>query len=262
MPRIALGIEYNGSCYHGWQRQDDNAKTIQAKLEDALSFVANHPVEVYCAGRTDAGVHGLGQVVHFDTSSMRKLDAWVLGSNSKLPHDICVRWAKEMPDDFHARFSAIARQYYYFIDNRRIPAAIFHNKVTCHRNKLDEIKMAEAAQYLLGEQDFSSYRSAACQSKTPIRNVMHLKIVRQQDLIMIDIKANAFLHHMVRNIVGVLMTIGERKQPPIWAKEVLLARDRKVAAVTAPANGLYLYAVEYLEKYALDVNSSKLFFIG
>lgn len=242
--RVALGIEYNGTNYHGWQRQP-NLPTVQQHVETALTQVANQPIEVQCAGRTDIGVHAKEQVVHFDTTSRRKLDAWVLGGNSNLSNDIAILWAKKVSSDFHARFSAKARRYRYLIYNAKIRPAMLNNQVTWHYASLNEKLMHEAGQYLLGEHDFSSFRGCDCQSKSPMRNVMAIQVKRQHKLVIIDIKANAFLMHMVRNIAGVLMAIGQGKKDPIWAKEVLQACDRTVAGVTAPACGLYFMRVDY-----------------
>ena len=246
--RIALGLEYKGTNYHGWQRQDGLA-TVQGEVEQALSQVADHNVEVFCAGRTDVGVHAKGQVIHFDTEAKRKLDAWVSGGNSYLPHDISILWAKEVDAEFHARFSAMARNYRYLIYNYKIRSALYADQVAWHVKELDEKRMLEAAQYLIGEHDFSSFRGCDCQAKTPMRNVQQIKIKRQNRLIILDIKANAFLMHMVRNIAGLLMAIGGHKQEPIWAKQVLEACDRRVAGITAPACGLYLTRVHYPDKY-------------
>jgi tRNA pseudouridine38-40 synthase len=246
--RIALGLEYQGTNYHGWQRQD-GLVTVQGEVEKALSKVADHNLEVYCAGRTDVGVHSKGQVIHFDTEALRKLDAWVLGGNSYLPHDISILWAREVRDDFHARFSAVARSYRYLIYNHKIRPALFADQVAWQVKELDVELMFEAAQYLIGEHDFSSFRGCDCQAKTPMRHVQYLNIKREKKLIILDIKANAFLMHMVRNIAGLLMAIGECKHDPIWAREVLQACDRRVAGITAPACGLYLTRVHYPEQY-------------
>lgn len=244
MTRIALGIEYDGSHYHGWQRQA-NLPTVQLAVEKALSFVANTPITVQCAGRTDTNVHAFGQVVHFDTELERSLTAWTQGVNTQLPPDICVRWAQPVSDDFHARFGATARHYCYLIDNQPTSPAILHQRVTWHPRKLDVNRMIAAATHWIGEHDFSSFRGAHCQSKSPMRHVYHVDVSMQLGLIKINIKANAFLHHMVRNMVGVLMLIGEGKQPSTWAKTVLEAKDRQAAAQTAPATGLYLMEVDY-----------------
>jgi tRNA pseudouridine38-40 synthase len=247
--RIALGIEYDGTNYYGWQRQD-NVSTIQEKVENALSQVAAQPIRVTCAGRTDAGVHAFGQVVHFDTDAMRPDSAWILGTNSNLPPDIRILWARHVSDDFHARYSATARQYRYIIYNNKVASAILRHRAMWVPFVLNEKLMREAGQYLIGEHDFSSFRGSACQSKSAMRNVMFLEVTRGAGMITIDIKANAFLLHMVRSIVGMLVKIGTSEKSPFWAKEVLEAHDRKVSAATAPAQGLYLVGVEYgVEKF-------------
>ncbi|AYO10005.1 MAG: tRNA pseudouridine(38-40) synthase TruA [Pseudomonadota bacterium] len=248
--RIALGIEYNGTNYFGWQRQRE-VKSVQEELEKALSVVANHPVEVQCAGRTDAGVHGTGQVVHFDTNVSRKMVAWTMGANANMPSDIAVRWAVEVNDDFHARFSATARRYRYIIFNHALRPGILNSGVSHYHGELDEKKMHEAGQYLLGENDFSSFRAAHCQSLSPCRNMMHLNVTRHGDYIVIDIKANAFVHHMVRNITGSLIKVGRGEEKPEWIKSLLEAKDRKLAGATAKAEGLYLVDVDYPEEFGL-----------
>lgn len=248
--KLALGIEYDGSRYYGWQRQQE-VRSVQEKLEIALTKVANHPVEVVCAGRTDAGVHGTGQVVHFETTARRKDAAWTLGVNTHLPADIAVRWVKAVPDDFHARFSATARRYRYMIYNQRLRPAILGGGITHFYHPLDVEKMQRAGQCLLGENDFTSFRAVQCQSRTPMRNVMHLNVTRHGAYVVVDIKANAFVHHMVRNIVGSLMEIGCGNQPESWMAELLAAKDRKLAAATGRAEGLYLVAVDYPARYAL-----------
>ncbi|GGK28576.1 tRNA pseudouridine(38-40) synthase TruA [Aliivibrio fischeri] len=242
--RIALCIEYDGAEYYGWQRQRD-VNSVQEELEKALTIVANEPIEVHCAGRTDAGVHGTGQVVHFDTTSSRKLAAWMMGANANLPKNIAVRWAKEVNEDFHARFTATARRYRYIIYNNRLRPAILGHGVSHYHDALDANLMHEAGQYLLGENDFTSFRAVHCQSRSPWRNLMHLKVTRYGDFIVIDIKANAFVHHMVRNITGSLIEVGKGKQKPEWIKWLLEAKDRKLAGATAKAEGLYLVDVDY-----------------
>lgn len=249
--RIALGLEYNGTNYHGWQQQNDLV-TIQSCVETAVSKVADHPIKIVCAGRTDVGVHAKGQVVHFDTEANRKIDSWLFGINHYLPDDIVVKWVKPIDETFHARHSALARHYKYIIYNHKVRPAILLNQVAWHFIPLNEKLMHTAGQYLLGELDFSSFRSAFCQSTTPMRNVHHLKVTRRNDLIIIDIKANAFLQHMVRNISGLLIAIGEGKHPPEWAKEVLAKRDRRVSAPAAPASGLYLTKIYYPAIYNLS----------
>jgi len=242
--RIALGIEYDGTGYHGWQKQD-NICTVQEKVEYALSQVAAEPINVVCAGRTDAGVHALGQVVHFDTTAMRSDRAWILGTNTNLSPDIRVLWARHTTSDFHARFSAIARQYRYIIYNNTVASAILRHRTMWLPFVLDEKLMHEAGQYLVGKHNFSSFRGSSCQAKSAERNVISLVVARNGGMITIDIKANAFLLHMVRCIVGMLIKVGEGEKPPSWAKEILIARDRRVSAATAPAQGLYLVGVEY-----------------
>ncbi len=246
--RIALGIEYDGTAFYGWQRQQ-NVISVQESLEKALAVVANEAIEVFCAGRTDAGVHGTGQVVHFDTTSVRNERAWTMGVNSNLPDSVAVKWAKEVTDDFHARFSATARRYRYIIANTRLRPAIMGQGVSHYHSPLDAEAMHQAAQTLLGERDFSSFRAAMCQSKTPFRNIHHINIQRYGDFIIVDIKANAFLHHMVRNIVGSLLEIGTGKQDVAWLESVRDAKDRKVAAVTAKPYGLYLVEVDYPDQF-------------
>jgi len=248
--KLALGIEYDGSRYYGWQRQQE-VRSVQEKLEKALSKVANHDVSVFCAGRTDAGVHGTGQVVHFETTSARADGAWTLGVNANLPEDIAVRWVKAVPDEFHARFSATARRYRYLIYNQRLRPAILGRGVTHFYHPLDAGKMHRAGQCLLGENDFTSFRAVQCQSRTPWRNLMHLNVTRQGAFVIVDIKANAFVHHMVRNIVGSLMEIGCGNQPENWMATLLAAKDRTLAAATARAEGLYLVAVDYPSHFAL-----------
>lgn len=248
--RIALGIEYYGHGFYGWQAQrHDNLPTIQGYLEDALAKVANEPIFLHCAGRTDANVHATGQVVHFDTNAKRHIDAWIWGTNTFLPSSIVVKWARHVDYRFHARFKATARRYRYIIYNHPIRPAILSTRATWHYYPLDIDRIREAATYLIGEQDFSSFRSSQCNSKTPMRNVTEFTIARQGHYIIIEIEANAFLHHMVRNIVGSLMKVGSGLKPPAWIGEVLAAKSRKAAAETAPADGLYLTHVRYPEPY-------------
>ncbi|MFI0489562.1 MAG: tRNA pseudouridine(38-40) synthase TruA [Yersinia sp. (in: enterobacteria)] len=248
--KIALGIEYDGSRYFGWQRQLD-VVSVQACLEAALSKVANEPIGVFCAGRTDTGVHATGQVVHFVTRAARKDAAWTMGVNSHLPPDIAVRWVKTVDHDFHARFSATARRYRYIIFNHRYRPAVLVQGVThCHM-PLDAEKMAQAARCLLGEHDFTSFRAVQCQSRTPWRNLKQVKITRHGAYIVIDIKANAFVHHMVRNIVGSLLEIGIGNQDVSWMAQLLALKDRTRAAATAKAEGLYLVSVDYPEYFDL-----------
>ncbi|MGE3919605.1 MAG: tRNA pseudouridine(38-40) synthase TruA [Gammaproteobacteria bacterium] len=249
--KIALVCEYDGSQFHGWQKQD-NLRTVQGHIEQALSCIAEMSITTHCAGRTDAGVHAKQQVIHFETPVERPLKAWIHGTNTHLPCDIRILFAKLMPDDFHARFSAIARRYQYVILNRPIAPAIQTHYLTWEYRPLNIDFMNKAAHYLLGEHDFSSFRAAECQSKSPYRHIDHLKIIRNGEQVIIDIKANAFLHHMVRNIAGMLISIGAGAKPIDWAKEVLLAKDRRAADVTAPPKGLFLTNVYYPEQYLCE----------
>jgi tRNA pseudouridine38-40 synthase len=248
MGRIALGIEYDGASVFGWQRQRE-VPSVQEYLEKALSKVANQPIQVQCAGRTDAGVHATGQVVHFDCDVPRAERAWTLGVNANLPDSIAVTWAQDVDDNFHARFSATHRRYRYIIHNSKMRPAILNHGVTHVHKPLDAAKMHEAAQALLGEHDFTSFRASLCQSKTPFRNVTNVSVYRQGRYVVIDIKANAFLHHMVRNITGCLMDIGLHKHQPIWLKELLDLKERAKASATAKAAGLYLVDVDYPEQF-------------
>lgn len=248
--RIALGIEYDGHSYYGWQRQRE-VVGVQERLEAAIAKVANHPVEVACAGRTDAGVHATGQVVHFDAQFDRRPAAWTLGLNANLPDGIAVRWAKEVSDEFHARFSATARRYRYIIYNNRLRPGILRHGVSHYHHPLDERLMHEAGQLLLGENDFSAFRAIQCQSRTPWRNIHHLRVTRQGKYVIIDIKANAFVHHMVRNIAGSLMEVGMGNRPVEWIAELLAGKDRNLAAATGKAEGLYLVEVDYPEQFGL-----------
>lgn len=257
--RIALGIEYDGSAFYGWQTQR-NLRTVQEDLENAISEIANHRVQIFCAGRTDAGVHATGQVIHFDTEAERPLRAWREGVNTHLASAISVKWSVVVDDEFHARFSATARRYRYVIYNHSSRPAILYNKVTWYFRKLDVGKMHQAAQSLLGECDFTAFRSSQCESNTPMRNIHEIHVSRHGDFVIIEVEANAFLHHMVRNIVGVLLPVGIGARPPEWVGTVLAAKDRRLAGETADAAGLYLYRVKYPEKYAFpDPQNSILF---
>jgi len=248
--RIALGVEYDGTEFSGWQSQD-HCRTVQQEVEKAISLVADQPIRVTCAGRTDTGVHALGQVVHFDTDATRQERQWILGCNANLPRDININWARQVEDDFHARFGAVARSYRYIIMNRMTRSAIHQHRVCWHHQPLDESCMAAAAQYFLGEHDFTSFRALACQAKHAVRTIHNIDIQRSGEYITIDVKANAFLHHMVRNIVGTLLAIGEGEQQPDWVKELIAAKDRSIAGITAPAQGLYLVSVDYPANYKL-----------
>ncbi|MEW6446395.1 MAG: tRNA pseudouridine(38-40) synthase TruA [Pseudomonadota bacterium] len=250
--KIALGIEYAGTHYHGWQSQAA-VDSIQARLEHALSKVADHPIELVCAGRTDRGVHASGQVAHFDTHAVRDMHAWQMGTLSNVPKDIGVLWVREVPDDFHARFSATARQYRYAIVNRPHRPALLHGRVTWQWRPLDVDAMNEAAKSLVGTFDFSSFRGKDCQAKSPVRTLEWIRLTREGEFIYLDLCANAFLHHMVRNIAGTLMQVGMGLRPPEWLAEVRDARLREAAGFTAPADGLYLVHVRYPEHFGLGL---------
>lgn len=259
--RIALGIEYDGSRYHGWQAQQPGVDSVQARVDLAVSFVADEPVKVVCAGRTDAGVHATEQVVHFDTLASRDLRAWVQGVNSRLPGDVCVKWAVGVPDDFHARFSAFARRYRYVILNEPVRPAIMGTHVSWCSRPLDADRMHEAAQHLRGENDFTSFRAAGCQSNSPMRFLSDISVTRNGPLVVVDVRANAFLHHMVRNIVGSLMVVGSDRREPAWIGELLAARNRNLAAATAPPYGLYLVQVDYPGHFGIPRSTPGPFFL-
>ncbi|XOD70355.1 MAG: tRNA pseudouridine(38-40) synthase TruA [Sodalis sp. (in: enterobacteria)] len=248
--KLALGIEYDGSAYHGWQRQRE-VSSVQGYIEHALSTIANEPIEVYCAGRTDAGVHATGQVIHFVTQARRTTVAWTTGVNANLPTDIAVRWVMSIADDFHARFSATARRYRYIIYNHFLRPALLRRGLTHYYRPLDVASMMRAGQCLVGENNFSSFRALACQSRTPWRNVHHLHVVRRGRYVVIDIKANAFVHHMVRNIVGSLLEVGCGNRQENWIAELLMCCDRKQASPTAQVEGLYLVEVDYPSRFSL-----------
>jgi tRNA pseudouridine38-40 synthase len=250
--RIACRIEYNGSHYNGWQFQPHKgAVTVQDQLERALGTVADTPIRVHCAGRTDAAVHAHAQIVHFDAPVARSSKAWVIGGNANLPRDIRIHWAVAVGSDFHARFSALARCYRYVIVNTPISSALLLDQVTWHRQALDVVAMHSAARALLGEQDFSAFRAASCQSRSPMRNVRSIDVTRRGDLVVIEVTANAFLHHMVRNIAGALLAVGDGRRPVQWVASLLAGGDRRQGAETAPASGLYLVDVEYPDQFGL-----------
>jgi len=251
-----MGIEYNGQSFHGWQTQQLGVRTVQNCVEKALSQVANEAITVFCAGRTDAGVHALEQIIHFETTAIRAERNWLLGVNVNLPKDISIVWIKAVEEDFHARFSAQARTYRYLILNQQSRSALYYGRVTWSHRPLDATIMHEAAQSLVGTWDFSSYRALACQAKSPIKTVEYIKITRQNAFIILDIKANAFLHHMVRNIAGVLITIGRGEQPALWSKTILDYKDRRKGGVTAKPDGLYFKKVDYPAQYQLPQSSS------
>lgn len=249
--RIALGLDFNGSHYRGWQTQQDGVKSVQSTLEAAIAKVANHPVILHAAGRTDAGVHASGMVAHFDTESHRSNRSWLMGVNTHLPYDIALRWVCPVSDEFHARFKAVARRYRYVIYNHPHRSSLLADRVTHHHPALDIERMREAARHLVGVHNFHSYRAVGCQSNNPVRNVHFLELTQRGPLIVLDIQADGFLHHMVRNIAGVLMAIGQGKAEPEWAKQVLEAQDRTQGGITAPPDGLYFVDVHYPEQFVL-----------
>lgn len=259
--KFALGIEYDGSQYHGWQRQS-HAVSVQQTLEQVLSKIADQNVQVNCAGRTDTGVHATGQVVSFEITNERPLKAWTMGANTQLPDSIAVRWAHQVSEDFHARFSATARRYRYIIANTHVRPAILKHGLTWCRQRLDVDAMNAACQHFPGEQDFSSFQAASCQSRTSFRFIEHLNVTRTGDFVVIDIKANAFLHHMVRNIAGALITVGRGLKPAYWVKELIEAKDRTLAPATASPNGLYLVDVDYPDSFGLLKYSLGPIFLG
>ena len=245
MPRLACGLEYDGACFHGWQRQR-HAPSVQDAVENALSSVADHQVRVTAAGRTDAGVHATGQVIHFDTSASRPPRAWQRGAGANLPPSISVSWTREVADDFHARHSATRRHYRYIILQRDAAAAgLLTNKVTRIPKALDAERMRQAAQALLGEHDFSSFRAAECQARHPRRTLYRLDVTTHGPFVHLDVEANGFLHHMVRIVAGALMEVGYGERPPEWLSDLLERRDRAAGGVTAPPDGLYLMRVNY-----------------
>lgn len=254
--RIALGIEYDGTDFNGWQRLKSDV-SVQGVLEQALSRVANHPVEVSCAGRTDAGVHGVCQVVHFDTSAQREMHGWILGTCSNLPRSVAVLWAQPVQDSFHARFSARSRRYSYCILNRPVRAALEARFVTWERLPLDAQRMNAAIQSLLGEHDFTAFRALSCQAPHPRRTVLAASVRREGRRVLVEIEANGFLHHMVRNIVGSLLVIGRGEQPVTWMGELLAGRNRQVAAATAPASGLTFVGPRYEAHWGLPPEVSQ-----
>ncbi len=254
MPRFAAGLEYDGRAYKGWQCQP-GLPTVQDVVQSALSRVADSPVECVCAGRTDAGVHAAAQVVHFDTDAVRTERGWRLGTTSYLPTDVSVVWVREVPAHFHARYSAQARSYRYVILNRDSRSGLAFGRATWERRPLDAACMHSAAQVLVGEHDFSAFRAIECQAKSPLRRVESIEVSRDGQWLTLAITANAFLHHMVRNVAGLLMSVGSLESPPERVAAVLASRDRKCNAATAPPDGLYLAAVRYPAEFALPSGS-------
>lgn len=248
--RWALGVSYAGQGYEGWQSQA-SGKTVQDKLEHALGQLSLDRVSTICAGRTDAGVHGLMQVVHFDTTRHRDANAWVRGTNAHLPGDIAVQWAHQVPDSFHARGSAIARRYAYVLLESPVRPSVERGRTGWVFRPLDAQAMQAAARLLLGEHDFSSFRASQCQAKTPVKTLHRIEIHRRGPYWRFEFEANAFLHHMIRNLMGCLLVVGRGEQPVAWIGEVLAARDRKVAAPTFSPDGLYFLGPRYENHWGL-----------
>jgi tRNA pseudouridine38-40 synthase len=256
--RIVLGVQYDGSPWRGWQTQPSGG-TVQDTLEAALKKFTLTDIATTCAGRTDAGVHALEQVVHFDTGLDREMFSWVRGVNAFLPPSVAVRWACDtsgaLPDDFHARFSAVSRTYHYVLYNHPVRSPLLHGKAGWVFRPLDVVPMRKAAQFLIGEHDFTAFRAAECQAKSPVRLMHDIGIERRGDIVVFTLRANAFLHHMVRNIVGSLIMVGNGNQPPEWIMSVLEGRDRSCAAPTFMPDGLYLAKIDYGPKWRLPQES-------
>jgi tRNA pseudouridine38-40 synthase len=250
MRRIALGVQYDGTPWNGYQKQP-NGNTVQDELERALGQFARTHLHTTCAGRTDRGVHGIEQVVHFDTELDRPMQSWTRGTNAFLHPSIAVRWAHEVDEEFHARFAARSRTYHYLLFNHPVRSSLVHARAGWVFRPLDVGRMQEAAQHLIGTHDFTSFRSSECQAKSPIKDMHEISIRRNGDMIVFTLRASAFLHHMVRNIVGCLVYIGTGRNTPDWMAEVLAGRDRNVAAPTFMPDGLYLARIEYDGKWAL-----------
>lgn len=251
MNRIACGIEYDGTGFRGWQAQTLDVRTVQAVVEKALARVADHPVRCACAGRTDAGVHAVGQVIHFDSANPRSEKAWLMGSNTHLPADVAVRWVRPVPDDFDARYSAVARNYRYLVIEGWDRPALWRRRALWSHRRLNTEAMTAAAEPLLGEHDFSAFRSAECQANHAVRRLERLQVHRFGATVSIDVRANAFLHNMVRILVGTLLCVGRDERPADWPAELLAGRERTAGGATAPAHGLYLLGPSYPNEYNL-----------
>jgi tRNA pseudouridine38-40 synthase len=254
--RIALGVEYDGRGYCGWQTQPSECG-VQDVLDAALSGIAAHPVQCQCAGRTDAGVHAFGQVVHFDSEAARPLTAWVRGVNTLLPESVAVLWVREVGDGFHARYSARGRTYHYLLLNRPERPGLHAGRVGWHHRPLDVERMRTAVAPLLGQHDFSAFRAAECQARSPVKELRQAAIERRGELLLFQFAADAFLHHMVRNLVGALVKVGDGSRPVEWMQQLLQGRDREVAAPTFAAGGLYLAGVEYDAQWHLPSRAGR-----
>jgi len=249
--RVAMVVEYDGAEYYGWQMQKTGVPTVQGELTRAISAVANHPVDLIVAGRTDAGVHACRQIIHFDTDAKRKEFGWTVGTNTHLPRNISVQWAKEMDHYFHARFSARERRYRYVIYNNQIPPGISRKNLTWEKRALDAQAMHRAAQSLVGTHDFSSFRAANCQAASPVKTLKQIDVSRHGQLVVIDVRADGFLYHMVRNIAGVLIEIGCGAEAENWCAHILSLQDRSLGGVTARPEGLYFVDAIYDDDVAL-----------
>ena len=249
--RIALGVEYDGSEYFGFQKQKTTNQTIQGLLETSASKVADHKVKTFCSGRTDAGVHAFMQVIHFDTDAIRSSREWLRGINSYLPSDIRVIWSKEMDESFHARFSATRRSYLYNIFNNQTPSALWSDRSLFVTQQLDIRSMRAASKYLIGEHDFTSFRGSGCQSKTSLRNIDNIEISKKDRFIRVELSANAFLLHMVRIIIGTLLMVGKKEIKPKEVENILKQQDRRLAGKTFSSSGLFFLGPEYPQKYKI-----------
>ena len=248
--KFAACIEYDGSLFSGWQKQIAT-ETVQERVEQALSLVANEKIITVVAGRTDARVHATGQIIHFKTSAIRPMHSWVMGGNKNLPQGAAIKWVQPVADDFHARYGALERSYRYIIFNRIVRPTFLHGRVYWNHFSLDEKQMHRAGQFLLGEHDYSTFRAVGCQAKHPVREIKKLNVSRKGEMVYIDVTANAFLYNMVRIISGSLMMVGQGKVAPEWIKEILEAKDRTIGGVTAPASGLYFIGPKYNDSYDL-----------
>lgn len=249
--RVALGVEYDGSEYFGFQKQKSTNQTIQGLLEASASRVADHKVKTFCSGRTDAGVHAFMQVIHFDTEATRTSSEWLRGINSSLPSDIRVIWSREMDESFHARFSATSRSYLYNIYNNQTPSALWSDRSLFVTQKLDVRSMRTASKYLIGEHDFTSFRGSGCQSKTSLRNIENIEISKKDKFIRVELRANAFLLHMVRIIIGTLLMVGKKEIKPKEVEDILKQQDRRLAGKTVSSSGLFFLGPKYPQKYKI-----------
>lgn len=250
----AIGVEYLGHSFSGWQFQGHQPNTIQHFLQEAISFVANQPTQVLASGRTDAGVHALEQICHFESSANRSLFNWRQGANTRLPREIRVKWVAETSADFHARYKALFRDYIYIIHQTEVSSAVWGRQVTSWRKPLNVVAMNQAVKLLIGEHDFSAFRATGCQAKHPVRRIFEADVWQQGEFIAVAIRGNAFLQHMVRNIVGNLLVIGEQLQAPEWIDYLLQQRNRHIAAPTAAASGLYFRTSHYSDKFGLKAS--------